>query len=217
MISIKTFEFNPFSENTYVISDESAECIIVDPGCLGDDEKRQLSQFIDDNELVVKKLVNTHCHIDHVFGNAFVKSTYGVGLTIHKLDEPTLESVIVYAPMYGFRSYEPSHPDEFIEEGDSLSFGNSTFEIIFVPGHAPGHIALVNREQKICIAGDVLFRESIGRTDLPGGDHETLIKSIHEKMFELDDETVVYPGHGPTTTIGYEKSHNPFCAIISNG
>ena len=216
MITIKSFEFNPFSENTYVLSDESAECIIIDPGCFSAEEKDELKRYISNQDLNVVKLINTHCHIDHVFGNAFIKNKYGADLIIHKLDVPTLETVQVYAPAYGFNDYEPSQPDQYMEEGDVLTFGKSTLEVLFVPGHAPGHVVLVNKNQNFCIGGDVLFRESIGRTDLPGGDHETLIHNIHEKMFALDDRIVVYPGHGPTTTIGHEKIHNPFCSIAAN-
>ena len=213
LIKIQSFEFNPFSENTYVLSDETGECIIIDPGCLENSEKDALTNYIKKNELRVVKLVNTHCHIDHVFGNKFVKEQYDVSLTIHKLDEATLEAVQVYAPIYGFNNYEPSKADHFIDEGESLQFGKSFLEVIFVPGHAPGHIVLVDKIQKFCIGGDVLFRESIGRTDLPGGDHDTLITNIKEKMFALDDDLVVHPGHGPTTTIGHEKRHNPFCSV----
>lgn len=213
MIKIQSFEFNPFSENTYVLSDETGECIIIDPGCLENGEKDALTDYITNNELKVVELVNTHCHIDHVFGNRFVKDEYDVSLTIHKLDEPTLEAVQVYAPVYGFNNYDPVKADHFIDEGETIQFGNSSLEVLFVPGHAPGHIVLVNKAQKFCIGGDVLFKDSIGRTDLPGGDHDTLITNIKEKMFALADDLVVHPGHGPTTTIGHEKQYNPFCSV----
>lgn len=216
MTTIKSFEFNPFNENTYVLSDESSECIIIDPGCHNPEERDILTNYITQENLKVVKLINTHCHIDHVFGNTFIKSNYGVELIIHPLDEPTLEAVEVYAPVYGFNNFEPSKADQYIEEGDLINFGNSELEVLFAPGHAPGHVVFVNKAENFCIGGDVLFRESIGRTDLPGGDHETLIHNIQTKMFELDDLVVVYPGHGPTTTIGHEKAHNPFCAIKSN-
>ncbi|MEP3387789.1 MAG: MBL fold metallo-hydrolase [Reichenbachiella sp.] len=213
MIQIQNFVFNPFMENTYVLYDETKEAIIIDPGCYEQAEKDELIDFIETNELKVVKLINTHCHIDHVFGNAFVKKKYGVTLTIHKEDEATLKSVEVYAPAYGFQNFENTEAEEFFDEGDQIKFGNSTLDIFFTPGHAPGHVVLVNQEQNICIGGDVLFDGSIGRTDLPGGDFDTLIKSIHEKVFALEDETVVYPGHGGTTTVGKEKVSNPFCAL----
>ena len=159
------------------------------------------------------RLLNTHCHIDHVFGNQFVKDKYGVKLEIHAEDEATLKAVKVYAPNYGFQHFEEAEVDQYFDEGDTISFGNSSLEIVFVPGHAPGHVAFYNKNEKIIIGGDVLFDWSIGRTDLPGGDFDTLIKSIHEKIFPLGDEMVVYPGHGATTTVGKEKQTNPFCAL----
>lgn len=213
MIKVKSFTFNPFQENTYVLYDESKSCVIIDPGCYELSEKETLTSFINSEALKVEKLINTHCHIDHVLGNKFVKDTYGVELYIHKNDEVVLKAVETYAPNYGFPQFESTEADIFLEEGESLTFGNSSLDILYVPGHAPGHIALVSNDDHFCIAGDVLFRGSIGRTDLPGGDFDTLIKSIHEKMFKLADQTLIYCGHGPTTTIGEEKTSNPFCAI----
>ena len=213
MIQIKKFVFNPFMENTYVVYDESLEAIIIDPGCYEREEQEELSEFIETNNLKLVQLLNTHCHIDHVLGNQFIKNRYGVKLYIHPKDEETLLAVKVYAPAYGFAQYSEATLDGFFEEGDRIEFGNSSFEVIFVPGHAPGHVAFVNKEHKACIGGDVLFDGSIGRTDLPGGNFEMLISSIHKKMFALDDDMVVYPGHGGETTIGKEKMSNPFCAI----
>ncbi len=216
MIQVYNFVFSPFIENTYVVYDETKEALIIDPGCYEPQEKEELSDFISANELKVVGLLNTHCHIDHVFGNYFVKRKYDVPLQIHPEDEATLRSVEVYAPAYGFTQYEKSEADSFINEGDQIKFGNSTFEVLFTPGHAPGHVVFVNQEQNICIGGDVLFDGSIGRTDMPGGDYDVLIKSIHEKMFSLADEMTVYPGHGGTTTIGKEKATNPFCGLNKN-
>lgn len=213
MIKVKSFTFNPFQENTYVLYDESKSCVIIDPGCYESSEKNTLVNFITSESLKAEKLINTHCHIDHVLGNKFVKDTFGVDLYIHKNDEATLKAVETYAPSYGFPLYDPASADQFLDEGDSLTFGSSSMDILFVPGHAPGHIAFISHFDKFCIGGDVLFKASIGRTDLPGGDFDTLIKSIHEKMFTLPDDTTVYCGHGPATTIGEEKSSNPFCAI----
>ena len=213
MIQVHHFVFSPFMENTYILYDETKSAIVIDPGCYEDHERTEMSEFIETNELKVEKLINTHCHIDHVFGNSFIKKKYGVELTIHKEDEATLKSVEVYAPAYGFTNYQTSHADHFYEEGDIVAFGDSKLEVLFTPGHAPGHVVLVNKEQNICIGGDVLFDGSIGRTDLPGGDFDVLIKSIHEKMFALDNDMVVYPGHGASTTIGKEKVSNPFCSI----
>ncbi len=215
MIQIKPFVFNFFSENTYVVFDQTKEAIIVDPGCYSQNEKDQLATFISKNELQVKFIINTHGHIDHVLGNHYVKELYGAPVLIHPLDVVVLKSVEVYAPSYGIMDYVGIDPDGNLEPGQKLRFGNTAFDIIFVPGHAPGHIALIGPNQKVCISGDVLFYESIGRTDLPGGNHQTLLNSIHQKMFTLDDDMVVYPGHGPTTTIGHEKAHNPFCLITN--
>lgn len=213
MIKIKSFTFNPFQENSYVLYDESKEAIIIDPGCYEQSEKEALKKFISENELKPVKLLNTHGHIDHVLGNSFVKKAFDLELTIGNKDLQTLESVAAYAPNYGFPMYEPAVADNFIEEGDLINFGQSQLEVIFLPGHAPGHLAFYNTKQNICIGGDVLFEGSIGRTDLPGGDFDTLIDSIKSKLFKFADEMVVYPGHGNSTTLGQEKHHNPFCAI----
>ncbi|QHT66849.1 MBL fold metallo-hydrolase [Rhodocytophaga rosea] len=210
MIQIQTFTFNPLQENTYILYDETRACVIIDPGCYEKQEKQALEEFIQTNKLTVSKLLNTHGHIDHVLGNAFVKQKFGVELYIHPLDEATLRAVETYAPNWGFMQYEPAQPDHYLNEGDTVTFGNTTLEVLFVPGHAPGHIAFYNSAQQLCISGDVLFRGSIGRTDLPGGNFNTLIESIQTKLFPLGDEVVVYPGHGGTTTIGYEKKYNSF-------
>jgi hydroxyacylglutathione hydrolase len=213
MIQLQQFVFNPFMENTYVVFDETHECVIIDPGCSDKEEENELYDFIRSNNLVVKQLLNTHCHIDHVLGNAFVKNKFGVTLSIHPKEEFQLKAVKSYAPNYGFPQYHEAEADNFLNEGDKISFGNQTLEILFVPGHSPGHIAFYHPQQKILIGGDVLFENSIGRTDLPGGDFNTLINSIHQKFFTLPDDVTVYCGHGSETTIGFEKRTNPFCAI----
>jgi hydroxyacylglutathione hydrolase len=213
MLKLQRFEFNPLQENTYVLFDSSGECVIIDPGCYDAQEKDDLAQFITENNLTVKMLLNTHGHVDHVLGNAFVKEKYKVKLYIGKEDEATLRAVKVYAPHYGFFQYEEAEPDEFLKEGDVVKFGQQQLTVLFVPGHAPGHIAFYHEEQKLIIAGDVLFYNSIGRTDLPGGNFDTLIKSIHDKLFTLPNDVVVYPGHGPETSIGFEKKTNPFCGL----
>ena len=213
MIKIQSFTFNPFMENTYVLYDETKEAIVIDPGCYESQEHEVLKRFITDQSLKVTLLLNTHGHVDHVLGNSFVKKEYDVPFLIHEADRETLRSVEVYAPGYGFPSYEPCTPDHFINETKEIRFGNSTLKVMFLPGHAPGHVAFYNETEKICIGGDVLFKGSIGRTDLPGGDFDTLIHSIQTKLFKLDDDMVVYPGHGPETTLGEEKRTNPFCAI----
>jgi len=210
MLSIKSFTFNPFQENTYIAYDETKECIIVDPGCYDENENSILKSFIEQENLKPVALVNTHCHLDHIFGNKFVADTYNLSPVMHKLDLPMLEYAPMAASKYGVHLGELPEVTNFIEEGDVVKFGNSEFEIIFTPGHAPGHVCLVNKKENITLSADVLFHLSIGRTDLPMGDHETLLSSIREKLFTLDPEMVIYPGHGPKTTIGFEKANNPF-------
>lgn len=213
MIRIQTFAFNPFSENTYVVFDQTGEGVIIDPGCYETEEKTTLAKFIEDEGIKINYLLNTHCHIDHVLGNHFVKEKYKVPFLIHPKEEPVLKSVKAYAPSYGFAQYHETLPDQFINEGDKVLFGTIEFQVLFLPGHAPGHIGFYHSDSKSLFSGDVLFQQSIGRTDLPGGDHTTLIKSIHQKIFTLPDDVVVYPGHGDPTTVGEEKVSNPFCAL----
>jgi hydroxyacylglutathione hydrolase len=213
MLKIRKFEFNPFEENTYVLYDDTRECVIIDPGCYDRQEQEELSAFIEENELKVMMLLNTHCHVDHVLGNWYVKNKYNVKLYIHAKDEMVLKAVKVYAPNYGMFEYQEAEPDEFLDEGMEVRFGNQLLKVLFVPGHAPGHIAFYHEQSSQLIGGDVLFYNSIGRTDLPGGNHHALIESIHKKIFTLPDDVVVFPGHGPETTVGFEKKTNPFCKI----
>ncbi|WP_226390355.1 MBL fold metallo-hydrolase [Penaeicola halotolerans] len=210
MIHIKTFTFNPFQENTYLLYDDTKEAVLIDPGCYEKYEREELSSFVAKEGLKLKFLLNTHCHIDHVLGNQWAKNTFQIPLIMHEADLPVLASIPSYASNYGFQQYEASQPDRFVDEGDVISFGESRLSIRFVPGHAPGHIVFISEADGFCIAGDTLFSGSIGRTDLPGGDHETLLSAIQEKLYTLADDMVVYPGHGPSTTIGKEKSTNPF-------
>jgi glyoxylase-like metal-dependent hydrolase (beta-lactamase superfamily II) len=205
--------FNAFQENTYIISDETKECVIVDPGCYDDHEKKELSDYISENQLRVKMLLNTHCHIDHILGNEFVKQKYGSKLYLHKTEVFVLNAQKILASHYGFNLYHPATPDNYLNEGDLIEFGTQKFSVLFVPGHSPGHIAFYSEKEKVVLAGDVLFLNSVGRTDLPGGNHNTLIDSIHKKLFTLPDDVTVYPGHGNETTIGVEKRTNPFCAL----
>ncbi|MES2138194.1 MAG: MBL fold metallo-hydrolase [Bacteroidota bacterium] len=210
MISIKSFIFGPFQENTYILYDETKECIIIDPGCYDNRERAELAGFIEDNKLKPVKLINTHCHLDHVFGNGFVADIYTLKLEINKQDLPVLDSYLMSAKMYGLNAAPSPQPSVFLNEGDTISFGNSTLEILFTPGHSPGSITFYNREQELMIAGDVLFYGSIGRSDLPGGNSATLISSIKNKLIPLGDNYTVYSGHGPSTTIGFERMNNPF-------
>ncbi|TAG52020.1 MAG: MBL fold metallo-hydrolase [Cytophagales bacterium] len=210
MLQIQTFTFNALSENTYVLFDETKECVIIDPGCIEKEERIELMQFIALNELKPKYLLNTHCHIDHVLGNKFIKDTYKLKLHIHPIEQEVLRSVKLYAAMYGYPNYDETEADIFISEGEKITFGNTVLDILFLPGHSPGHIVFIDEVSKNIIAGDVLFHRSIGRTDLPGGNHKTLIESIKNKIFKLADNYILHPGHGPTTTIGDEKKYNPY-------
>lgn len=213
MITVKSFEFNPFAENTYVLSAEKGECIIIDPGCCNTSEYETIDAYISEQGLTPSKLINTHCHIDHVLGNHHISKKYKIDLEIHAKDVNILRSVNRYAAMYGINYTESPEPKSFLEEGMRIRVGNSTLDVVFVPGHCPGHVALISHAQKFVIGGDALFRESIGRTDLPGGNYEVLIESINTRFFKLDDDYVVHCGHGPSTTIGHEKKHNPFLHI----
>lgn len=212
MLAIKSFCFNPFEENTYVVYSQG-ECAIVDPGNYEKHESQALDAFLAQEKLTVKYLLNTHCHIDHVLGNYHVKQKYNPPFLMHAADLPVLKAVKVYAPNYGMPLYSECLPDDFLKEGDTLTVGAATCRVLFVPGHAPGHIAFYFEAYQKLLAGDVLFRQSIGRTDLPGGDYDTLINSIHQKLFALPDSVTVFPGHGPETTIGFEKQANPFCGL----
>lgn len=210
MLQIKSFTFNPFQENTYLIYDESREAALIDPGCFTISEKRELEDFIISENLKVTQLLNTHCHIDHVLGNAWAIKKFGVSLQIHPNEASVLKSVEVYAPNYGFQGYESAEADTYLEEGQEIWIGKEKLTVLFVPGHSPGHVVFYHSDSKQCIAGDTLFKGSIGRTDLPGGNHNLLLSKIKSQLFGLPEETVIYPGHGPETTIGFEKIYNPF-------
>ena len=210
MLSLYTLTFNPLQENTYILAAENNECWIIDPGCYERQEQTELFELIASKQLTPVKIINTHCHVDHVLGNAVVKRKYNIPLLIHPIEEHYLRAVVTYASNYGFAAYEPAEPDGFLDVKVPMKLGDHEIQLLFVPGHSPGHIALYNKEQNLCIAGDVLFRQSIGRTDLPGGNHEQLLQAIRTQLFTLPGETVVYPGHGPSTTIEFEKRYNPF-------
>lgn len=210
MLKIKSFEFNPVQENTYVLYNELNQCIIIDPGCYFDEEKDELAGFIEKMDLKPEKLLNTHCHLDHVFGNKFIAEKYDLTLHIHKDEEKLLE----YAPVSGLGYGLPfdNYTGEliFIDESHPIRLGDDALKILLTPGHSPGSLSFYCEKDKFVISGDALFYRSIGRTDLPGGDHETLLRSIREKLFVLPDNTRVYSGHGPITIIGEEKQENPF-------
>lgn len=209
-MDIQKFTFNPFQENTYVLYDKTKECAIIDPGCMDEFEQKELTDFIESQELQPKLLINTHCHIDHILGNKFIADRYGLELTAHKKEAPVLGFGKQAAMMYQIDYKISPEITNFVDEGDILSFGNTKMEVLFTPGHSPASITLYIRDLDTLIVGDVLFQGSIGRTDLPGGNFETLTRMIKSKLFTLKDETLVFSGHGPSTTIGIERRTNPF-------
>lgn len=209
MIHIQSFAFNPFQENTSVVYSDSGAAVIVDPGCYERFEQKQLTDFIASKSLRVLAILNTHCHIDHVLGNAFCIQTYKVDLIAHKEELFTLSLAERSAYMYGLEGYVPSpEPNRFVVDNEVIEFEDIALKVIFGPGHAVGHVAFFEEKQQLLIGGDIVFRGSFGRTDLPGGDMEVLKKTIHERIFTLPENTLIYPGHGPTTTVGEEKRSN---------
>ena len=209
MLTVRSFTFNPFQENTYVVHN-GKQAILVDPGCWKLHEEEELRAWLEHNGLEPVRLVLTHAHIDHVMGCAWVAERYGLKPEVHRLDLPLLRNAPRQGEMFGVRCEPSPEPEVFLEEGMTIELGTDHLEILFVPGHAPGHVALYCKVQGFVIAGDVLFNGSIGRTDLPGGDFDVLARSIREQLYPLGDDVVVYCGHGEATTIGKERRSNPF-------
>ena len=211
-MKIKTFEFNPLGVNTYVLYDKTGECVVIDASCFFPDERELLLNFILDNNLVVKHLLNTHLHFDHVFGVNFMASQFGLKLQVHPDDVFLLDNLPQQLQMFGFNTNVDYAPEigNYLKENDIISFGEQQLKVLHVPGHSPGSIVFYNEKEKFAVVGDVLFNGSIGRTDLPGGNFDQLIEGIRTKLFTLPDDTEIYSGHGPKTTIGQEKKYNPF-------
>ncbi|MBP3943523.1 MBL fold metallo-hydrolase [Sphingobacteriaceae bacterium WQ 2009] len=210
MINIEIFTFNPFQENTYLLYDEQGNCAIIDPGMSNYQEEEELAQFIAQKQLRPILLLNTHCHIDHIIGNKYIYDQFGLIPQFHEGELPVLIAMENYGPERGFRYEKSPIPTEFLPASGEIQFGAHRLAIIFAPGHSPAHLCFYNKEQNFLIGGDVLFRSSIGRTDLPGGNHEQLLHSIRTNIYSLPEQTIVYPGHGPATTIAFEKLHNPY-------
>lgn len=210
MITVKTFTFNPYQENTYLLIDEEKNCIIIDPGMSNYAEEEQLSEYIKQENIKPIQLLNTHCHIDHVLGKKFVFDQWNLMPNFHEGEVTSLVAVDNYAPQMGIRYETSPIPQTFIKEGDSIQLGAHILKAIYSPGHSPAHLCYYSEDFGFLIGGDVLFRNSIGRTDLPGGNHQLLLDNIKNKIYTLPENTIVYPGHGPTTTIGFEKQNNPF-------
>lgn len=210
MLKVEKFVVNPLQENSFVVSDETGECIFVDPGFYFDVEQDEIRKYIADNQLNPVMIANTHCHFDHIMGVEFLREEYKIPFRAHPDDAFWIEKAIEQGQMFGFEMDPVQAPDSFFAENEALKFGNSELKIIHVPGHSPGHVVFYAEKEGFLIAGDVLFYGSIGRTDLPGGHYNTLISGIKSKLFPLPGSTKVFCGHGPETSIGFEKSTNPF-------
>lgn len=210
MLKIKSFVFNPFSENTYVVYNDHKNAFIIDPGNFSTEETRLLQNFIEENGLKIQNILLTHAHIDHVLGLQTVYNLYNAPVLLHDNEKEMLDRNPMDANRFGF-FFKPFEGEiQFLKENEVLKLDEDEFKILHVPGHSPGHIAFHNEAQKFVVSGDVLFEGSIGRTDLYKGNHEQLLESIRTKLFILDGDTKVYNGHGNPTTIGFEKDYNPF-------
>ena len=210
MLKVEKFVVNPLQENTYVLYDETGECIFIDPGFYFEVEKDEIRKFVAEKNLKPVFIANTHCHFDHIMGVEFIRNEYKIPFYAHADDEYWIKSAIDQAQLFGFNMDKVNLPESFFTANNKIEFGQSSLEIIHVPGHSPGHVAFYSKEADILIGGDVLFYGSIGRTDLPGGDFDTLISSIKDKLFGFSDKTTIYCGHGPETSLGFEKNTNPF-------
>jgi len=210
MLKIKSFTFNPYQENTYLIFDDSKEAVVIDPGNYEAYENELISKFIDENKLQLKKIILTHCHIDHCLGNKYLNEKYGAELLIPFDERDLYKNVENIATLFGFANYSHLDENEYLKEKDKIEFGDIKLDVLFLPGHSPGHLAFYFKNDNVCFSGDVLFYNSIGRTDLPGGDHDTLINSIKNKLFLLNPNTIIYPGHGQKTILKNEMKDNPF-------
>ena len=213
MLTVKAFSFNPVQENTYILYNEKRQCCIIDPGCYFPEEKNKLKSFINQNALTPVLLLNTHCHLDHVFGNEFVHNQWGLLLHIHEREKPVLDMAPATGELWQLPFENYSEKLVFIKEDSTINIGDDKLEIRFTPGHSPGHICFYDELEGFAVSGDVLFNGSIGRTDLPGGDFDTLVHSIQTQLFTMPDDTKIYSGHGPMTTVGFEKMNNPFVKV----
>jgi hydroxyacylglutathione hydrolase len=210
MIGIYSFVLGPLEENTFIIYDETLECLIIDPGCSNAQEEKEIEDFISSKKLRPVRLINTHTHLDHILGNSFIAKQYNLIPEYHALEDLVIRNAPAFAENFEI-PYVPSPlAEKYLNEKDTIQFGNSELKILFTPGHSPGHLSFYNEEAKVLIGGDVLFRGSIGRTDIPFGDYELLIKSIKKELLTLPEDTLVYSGHGISTEIGYELTHNPY-------
>lgn len=210
MLSVHSFTFSPIAENTYILSDVKGNCAIIDPGCYYDEEKEELAAYIAAAQLTPVLLLNTHCHLDHVFGNKYIAEKYGLTLHIHPEEKKLLDFAPASGLMYNLPFDNYSGEINFLQPGSTIAIGDEELEILYTPGHSPGSISFYHKKGDVVISGDALFQGSVGRTDLPGGNMDTLIHAIKTTLFTLPDNTIVYSGHGDPTTIGEEKKFNPF-------
>jgi glyoxylase-like metal-dependent hydrolase (beta-lactamase superfamily II) len=210
MIKVKKFTFNPISVNAYLLWDDSREAVLIDPACYYPDEQKELSRFVEKEDLTMVHLLNTHGHFDHLMGNIFAEEKWNLKCRIHSGDAILVSQAQKQAMLFGFKMMDQNYPAEFLSEGELITFGQSVLKVIHVPGHSPGSVAFHGEKDKILVVGDILFEGSVGRTDLPGGNHKQLISGIKEKLLVLDDDVKVYSGHGNDTTVGWEKRTNPF-------
>ena len=210
MLKIKKFIVNPLQENTFIISDDTGQCIFIDPGFYFPEEQDKVRKYISDNNLDPVMIANTHCHFDHIMGVEFIRNEFNIPFVCHSEDAFWVDKAVEQGGLFGFEMQPVNMPDRFFPDDDPLKFGDSCFEIIHLPGHSPGHVVFFSEKEKLLIAGDVIFFGGIGRTDLPGGDYQTLISNIRNKLFVLPEGIKIYSGHGPETTLDREKSSNPF-------
>lgn len=210
MLKIEKFVVNPLQENSYIVSDETGQCIFIDPGFYFEEEFIEIKEYLAANDLKPVLIANTHCHFDHIMGVEYIRNEFDIPFKAHPDDAFWIANAVEQGQLFGFKMNEVKAPDSFFQENEELKFGKTSFQIIHVPGHSPGHVVFYSNDEKVLIAGDVLFYGSIGRSDLPGGDYQQLVSNIKNKLFLLPDETNVFCGHGPETTLGLEKRSNPF-------
>lgn len=209
-MQVEKFVFGPFAENTYIAYVDTGECIIIDPGTTNDAEKQQLKDFFNKHSLKPVRLINTHCHLDHILGNKWVKEEYGLLPEFHEKEVENVKFADEMAPNMGIEPPQSPYPERYLSENDEITLGSQKIKLIFSPGHSPGHLILAPEGEDYVISGDVIFEAGVGRTDLPGGNYETLMQTIKDKILSMEDSIKLLPGHGPQTTVGFERNNNPF-------
>jgi glyoxylase-like metal-dependent hydrolase (beta-lactamase superfamily II) len=215
MTEIKKFVFNDFQVNSYIVYDDSFEAVIIDGAGNSHAELKQIFDFIHENNLIPKYILNTHGHLDHVCGNYYLEAHYRIPILMNFEDDFLIDTALHQADIYGFAMEQPPMPDKNIRDHDIIKFGDTKLQVIGIPGHTPGSVAFYCPEEEFVITGDALFLNSIGRTDLPKGNYELLMDSIINRIFELPPETMILPGHGPETTVHDEKKYNPFFSHLN--